>query len=73
MSWILAAGDLLAHDRVLSPLGSGGTAQVHLAGHVRLRLGRRLALKILSPEPAIAPVLEDPACRGLLRQHEFGA
>jgi len=47
MSWALSAGDLLAHYRVLSPLGSGGMAQVYLAEDVRL--GRRLALKILSP------------------------
>ena len=43
MNWALAAGDLLAHYRVLSPLGSGGMAQVYLAEDVRL--GRRLALK----------------------------
>jgi serine/threonine-protein kinase len=47
MSWALAAGDVLAHYRVLSPLGSGAMAQVYLAEDVRL--GRRLALKILSP------------------------
>src|SRR5688572_2684672 len=47
MSWALAAGDLLAHYRVLSPLGSGAMAQVYLAEDVRL--GRRLALKFLSP------------------------
>jgi serine/threonine-protein kinase len=47
MSWALAAGDLLGHYRVLSPLGSGGMAQVYLAEDVRL--GRRLALKVLSP------------------------
>jgi serine/threonine protein kinase/Tfp pilus assembly protein PilF len=46
MSWALAAGDVLAHYRVLSPLGSGGMAQVYLAEDVRL--GRRLALKVLS-------------------------
>ena len=50
MSWVLAAGDVLAHYRVVSPLGSGGTAQVYLAEDVRL--GRRLALKILSPRSA---------------------
>jgi len=50
MSWVLAAGDVLAHYRVVSPLGSGGTAQVYLAEDVRL--GRRLALKILSPRGA---------------------
>jgi serine/threonine protein kinase len=140
MSWALAAGDVLAHYRVVSPLGSGGTAQVYLAED--MRLGRRRALKILSPrgardderlqrsrtidslavlplanqsddpefeyfsdglteilinnlsqiqwlteacaqrapflgyvdvEPATAPLLQDPACRGLLRQHGFRA
>ena len=45
--WALAGGDVLAHYRVLSPLGSGGMAQVYLAEDVRL--GRRLALKVLSP------------------------
>ena len=47
MNWVLAAGDVLAHYRVLSPLGSGGMAQVYLAEDVRL--GRQLALKVLSP------------------------
>src|ERR1700752_3171252 len=46
MKWVLAAGDVLAHYRVLAPLGSGGMAQVYLAEDVRL--GRRLALKVLS-------------------------
>jgi serine/threonine-protein kinase len=46
MKWLLAAGDVLAHYRVLEPLGSGGMAQVYLAEDVRL--GRRLALKVLS-------------------------
>ena len=50
MSWVLGAGDVLAHYRVVSPLGSGGTAQVYLAEDVRL--GRQLALKILSPRSA---------------------
>ena len=47
MVWVLAGGDVLAHYRVLSPLGSGGVGQVYLAEDVRL--GRRLALKVLSP------------------------
>lgn len=47
MSWTLSSGDVLAHYRVLSPLGSGGMGQVYLAED--LRLGRRLALKVLSP------------------------
>ena len=46
-SWALRSGDVLAHYRVLSPLGSGGMAQVYLAEDVRL--GRQLALKVLSP------------------------
>jgi serine/threonine-protein kinase len=47
MAWALAAGDVLAHYRVLSPLGTGGMGQVYLAED--LRLGRRLALKVLTP------------------------
>jgi len=47
MSWALTAGDVVTHYRVLSPLGSGGMGQVYLAEDVRL--GRRLALKVLSP------------------------
>ena len=47
MNWVLTAGDLVTHYRVLSPLGSGGMGEVYLAEDVRL--GRRLALKVLSP------------------------
>ena len=47
MVWVLESGDILGHYRVLSPLGSGGVGQVYLAEDVRL--GRRLALKVLSP------------------------
>jgi eukaryotic-like serine/threonine-protein kinase len=47
MSWSLAPGDVLAHYRVLSPLGSGGMGHVYLAED--LRLGRKLALKVLTP------------------------
>src|SRR4029450_7582784 len=50
MIWSLASGDVLAHYRVLSPLGSGGMAQVYLAEDIRL--GRRLALKVLSTRTA---------------------
>ncbi len=46
MSWEFASGDVLAHYRVLSPLGAGAMGQVYLA--VDTRLGRRLALKVLS-------------------------
>jgi serine/threonine-protein kinase len=45
-AWSLAAGDLLGHYRVLSPIGAGGMAQVYLAEDIRL--GRQLALKVLS-------------------------
>jgi eukaryotic-like serine/threonine-protein kinase len=47
MAWVLNSGDIVTHYRVLSPLGSGGMGQVYLAEDVRL--GRRLALKVLSP------------------------
>lgn len=47
VNWALTAGDVLSHYRVLFPLGSGGMSQVYLAEDVRL--GRRLALKVLPP------------------------
>ena len=52
MNWTLAPGDVLAHYRVLSPLGAGGMGQVFLAEDVRL--GRKLALKVLAPPTATA-------------------
>jgi serine/threonine protein kinase/tetratricopeptide (TPR) repeat protein len=47
VTWTLSPGDVLAHYRVISPLGSGGMGQVFLAEDVRL--GRKLALKVLAP------------------------
>ncbi len=52
-NWTLAPGELVAHYRVVSPLASGGMGQVYLAEDVRL--GRKLARKILSPR-----ALRDP-------------
>jgi TolB-like protein/Tfp pilus assembly protein PilF len=39
----------VAHYRVISPIASGGMGQVYLAEDVRL--GRKLALKVLEPRP----------------------
>jgi len=47
MVWTLEPGELVAHYRVISPLASGGMGQVYLAEDVRL--GRKLALKVLAP------------------------
>lgn len=44
----IASGMVLDHFRVLRPLGSGGMAEVFLAEDVRL--GRRVALKVIHPQ-----------------------
>ena len=44
----LTVGQELSHYRILAPLGAGGMGDVYLAED--LRLGRKVALKILSRE-----------------------
>ena len=47
-------GEIVAHYRVIEPLASGGMGQVYLAEDVRL--GRRLALKVLPPRATLDEV-----------------
>src|SRR5579871_282777 len=49
----LAAGSLIAHYRVVSRLGEGGMGTVYLADDTKL--GRRVALKVLTPDVASDP------------------
>ncbi len=63
MNWLLQNGKSLAHFRVVSPLGAGGMGEVYLAED--LRLGRRVALKVLTERAS--------ADEDRLRRFEFEA
>ena len=43
--WLIEAGSMVDHFRVMRPLGRGGMAEVYLARDTSL--GRRVALKLL--------------------------
>src|ERR1700675_3047590 len=50
---LVARGTLIAHYRVVSPLGEGGMGAVYLADDTRL--GRKVALKVLPASMAADP------------------